>query len=282
MKSKEEYDRATIENIKSFGGEGDDDDIIDSELSNNNINTARTARDLEFYKQLLSYCYQRRLVDLAELIETKMEKEKIYPDLEIFNSKLKMSAQLGHILSSNVLEQHSLSRVKPNGHTFLALLYSSLVKFEELAESRHLMKSLQQEMKQYRDQRPMNHAILAYSLAYYSHPSQAIIKVLDDLNTNEFTPAILDLIVYGYSLNNNKHRKSLLKNKSQQKDNIIDNNGQASNNNINRFKELRKIIEYINNRFNIKPDNDSLQYIKEQIKHSTLPKKSKTSLINKF
>eukprot|EP01133_Synstelium_polycarpum_P005269 gene5269-6105_t len=211
----------------------EDDDGDDDDESITSENMSRVSRDLAFFKALLTHCYQRGHADYAEAIEAMMERECVPVDLELFNNKLKMAAAAGEMIDSDVVSRHSTSRVRPNSHTMIALLYSSLVRYEEYAEADSLLKRLRKEWKftdnqflisclafgrarinrglasgktgelvikqlaKYKDQRPMNHAIVAYAAAYYSQTSDIVIAILADLKPNEIIPPIIDLIVYG-------------------------------------------------------------------------------------
>ncbi|KAM9965090.1 hypothetical protein ACTFIW_004891 [Dictyostelium discoideum] len=117
----------------------------------------------------------------------------------------------------------------------------------------------------------MNQSVLLYTMAYFNYPSSALISFIKDNNNiigtgsgdGLFDKVTLDLILYGYLLDNKFKQDQHMKFIKQQQNNDNDNN----NNNIkinytNMLDNLLQVLNYLKSeRLITKLDKDSIDFI---------------------
>ncbi|KAF2074392.1 hypothetical protein CYY_004288 [Polysphondylium violaceum] len=205
-------------------------------------------RDQVLFEDILVYCYKNRLMEVGEQIEDFMEQEGIYPNMEIFNAKVKLKALEGEEISQRFLNDFSLvlgKKFKGNSHTFISMLHYELIKNKNPYAALSLLKEYKKKwslkmnsfiynqliyglarindlpnaLKYYSSWKKlgesktvteaylqqksamMNESIILYCMAYYDHDPNSIIEFIKS-NSIQITTPILDLIIYGYLIEN--------------------------------------------------------------------------------
>ncbi|KAM9981189.1 hypothetical protein ACTFIY_003480 [Dictyostelium cf. discoideum] len=116
----------------------------------------------------------------------------------------------------------------------------------------------------------MNQSVILYTMAYYNYPSSALISFIKDNNNiigtgtgdDLFDRVTLDLILYGYLLDNkfkqDQHMKFIQQKQQQNKDN----NNNVKINYTNMLDNLLQVLNYLKDESLIsKLDKDSIDFI---------------------
>ncbi|EGC37482.1 hypothetical protein DICPUDRAFT_149887 [Dictyostelium purpureum] len=114
----------------------------------------------------------------------------------------------------------------------------------------------------------MNDSVLLYCMSYYNYPSDALINFIKENNTQISKP-ILDLITFGYLLNNKSKQINNFKinqeinnnNNNNNDNNDSNNNHHNSNINNNNIENLIEVLDYLSNEKSIIIDTTLVQFL---------------------
>ncbi|KYR00386.1 hypothetical protein DLAC_03134 [Tieghemostelium lacteum] len=281
--------------MEENGNEHENDDEEDDEIA-----VEKTIRDIDTYKFILKYLYKNNEMSLAELIEDRMETEQIYPDLDLFNYKIKTQVLRGMYLDESVVRSYSAGNqkaLKGNISTIQSLLWYELITKKDYQSALNQLNRLKKKWNVTQLNSYTYHLII-YGLSRLGQFPLAL-QYLNEFQRvkpktfeNESSVIIYSLLLHsmGYY---NQPSKEIIKLLDQmitpittvQIDLIIhsyllENKYKFNNNNNNQIDNLIEILNYLIEKKHLKLDQTSKDYIILKLKFLKLQYNIKPKKVN--